>query len=91
VTLTAFAVTLAAGLMIAYGPHRFFAAYLINIWFIIALSLGTQYQLEGTPINSWAQGLAWFVGSAFWVAFAATVWLIRGAQTSGAADAGDLR
>jgi hypothetical protein len=35
--LAASAVTLAAGLGVMYGVHRFVAAYLLNIWFIIGL------------------------------------------------------
>src|SRR5215475_2897974 len=37
--LAAAAVTLVAGLAIAFGVHRFVAAYLLNIWFIVALAL----------------------------------------------------
>jgi hypothetical protein len=35
--LAAFAVTLAAGLAVMFGVHRFVAALLLNLWFIIAL------------------------------------------------------
>src|SRR5215469_13434882 len=35
--LAAFAVTLLAGLAVMFGVHRFVAALLLNIWFIIAL------------------------------------------------------
>jgi GMC oxidoreductase len=41
--LAAGAVTLAAGLAIAFGVHRFVAAYLLNIWFIIALAVASGF------------------------------------------------
>ena len=41
--LAAVAVTLLAGLAIAFGMHRFVAAYLLNIWFIIALALASSF------------------------------------------------
>ena len=41
--LAAAAVTLLAGLAIAFGVHRFVAAYLPSIWFIIALVLASGF------------------------------------------------
>ena len=78
VVLAAFGVTLLAGLAIKYGAHRFFAAYLINIWFIIALALPVQATANGTPVDAWKQGLAWLVGVAFWVAVSVVIWIAHG-------------
>jgi len=41
VVLAAFVATGLAGLAVKYGLHRFVAAYLLKIWFIIALGLPT--------------------------------------------------
>ena len=49
--LAAFAVTLAAGLAAMFGVHRFVAAYLLNIWFIIVLGLvAMKASLDQTTI-----------------------------------------
>ena len=42
VVLAAFVATLLGGLAVKYGVHRFVAAYLLNVWFIIALGLPTS-------------------------------------------------
>ena len=44
--LAAFVVTLLGGLAVKYGVHRFVAAYLLNAWFIIALSLPTLFSFH---------------------------------------------
>jgi len=53
VVLAAFAVTLLAGLAVTFGVHRFIAALLLNIWFIIALglafSLHQHARITATP------------------------------------------
>jgi Fusaric acid resistance protein-like len=86
VVLAAFVVTLLSGLAVKYGVHRFVAAYLLNAWFIIALSLPTllSFHLPGLyssgliHAQSWKQALAWLIGSALWLAYASIVWLVRG-------------
>ncbi len=86
VVLAAFVVTLLSGLAVKYGVHRFVAAYLLNIWFIIALSLPTllSFHLPGLyssgliHAQSWKQALAWLIGSALWLAYASIMWLVRG-------------
>ena len=86
VVLAAFVVTLLAGLAVKYGVHRFVAAYLLNVWFIVALSLPTliSFNLPGLyrsgliHAQSWKQALAWLVGSALWLAYASVMWLARG-------------
>lgn len=86
VVLAAFLVTLLGGLAVKYGVHRFVSAYLLNVWFIIALSLPTllSFHLPGVyssgliQAQSWKQALAWLVGSALWLAYASVVWLVRG-------------
>ena len=78
VVLAAFAVTLLGGLAVKYGVHRFVAAYLLNVWFIIALSLPGLYSSGLIHAQPWKQALAWLVGSALWLAYASIVWLVRG-------------
>jgi hypothetical protein len=88
VVLALFVVTLVAGLAVKYGLHRFVAALLLNIWFVIALSVQAGYRLDHTHTTAWAQALAWLVGSALVFAYVTVVWLARGrtAQPQPAAD-----
>jgi len=72
---------LAAGLTIAFGTHRFVAALLLNIWFVVALALAVG--LNGQPQTTsaaWAQVLAWTGGAALWIAGTVVGWLVRGRQ-----------
>ena len=46
VVLAAFVATLLGGLAVKYGLHRFVAAYLLNIWFIIVLGLPDAHLLR---------------------------------------------
>ena len=88
VVLAAAAVTLLASLAVKYGLHRFVAALLLNIWFLIALSLPAAYRLDHVHTNAWAQALAWLIGSALVVAYLTVVWLARSrrAQQAPVAD-----
>jgi hypothetical protein len=73
------AVTLVAGLTITLGVHRFVAALLLNIWFIVTVALA--FSLHPHPhITSytWAQTAAWAGGSALWITVTFLEWLIRG-------------
>ncbi len=90
VVLAAFVVTSLGGLAVTYGLHRFVAAYLLNIWFIIALGLPTLLSF-GLPrafhsglihTEPWKQALAWLTGSALWVAYTFIMWLARGRVTA---------
>jgi hypothetical protein len=77
--LAVFAVTLVAGLTIMLGVHRFVAALLLNLWFIVTLAFA--FSLHPHPhITSytWAQTAAWAGGSALWIAVTFLEWLIRG-------------
>jgi len=74
----AFLITLVAGLIIKFGVHRFVSAYLLNIWFIIAIAQPIQLGLEHVQVNPWAQALAWLAGGACWIAVSALAWLLRG-------------
>src|ERR1017187_8172062 len=76
--LAAFVVTLAAGLMVKFGGHRFFAAVLLNVWFIVALGLPTLFHLNRVTVHAWSQALAWLITSAFWIVITCGLWLIRG-------------
>ena len=85
VVLAAFVATLLAGLAVTYGLHRFVAAYVLNVWFIVALGLPTliSFQVPGlfgsglTHTEPWKQALAWLVGSALWIAYTFIMWLVR--------------
>ena len=89
VVLAAFVATLLGGLAVKYGLHRFVAAYLLNVWFIIALGLPTliSFGLPGLfqsgliHTEPWKQALAWLVGSALWIAYTFIMWLARGRVT----------
>lgn len=76
--LAAFVVTLAAGLVAAFGVHRFVAALLLNIWFLVVLALASSFHHGHTTSHTWAQIVAWVGGSALWIAVAFDGWLIRG-------------
>jgi len=82
--LATFAVTLAGGLAIMFGVHRFVAGLLLNIWFIVALGTAFgfhQFNLDHrVQITSytWAQVAAWAGGTALWIAVTFIGWLIRG-------------
>ena len=85
VVLAAFVATLLGGLALKYGVHRFVAAYLLNVWFIIALGLPTLlsfdypglYQSGLIHPEPRKQALAWLVGSALWIAYTFIVSLAR--------------
>ena len=77
--LAIFAVTLLAGLTIMFGVHRFVAALLLNLWFIIALSVASSLHPHPHITSyTWAQVAAWAGGSALWIAVTFIEWLIRG-------------
>jgi len=61
--------------------HRYVAAYLLNLWFIVVLAVASGFH-HAAHITSytWAQVLAWAGGSALWIAITFIVWLIRGRQ-----------
>jgi hypothetical protein len=79
--LAAFAVTLAAGLAVMFGAHRFVAATLLNLWFIVTLAVASSFH-HHTHITSytWAQTLAWAGGAALWIVITFIEWLIRGRE-----------
>ena len=79
--LAAFAVTLAAGLAVTFGVHRFVTASLLNIWFIIALGVAFSLHHQARITSyTWAQVLAWAGGAALWIAVTFIEWLVRGRQ-----------
>lgn len=77
--LAAFAVTLVASMTAMFGVHRFVAALLLNIWFIVAIALAAALHRQ-TLITSytWAQVLAWTGGGLLWIAVTFAAWLLRG-------------
>ena len=79
--LTAFAVTLAASLAVAFGVHRFVAALLLNLWFIVTLGLASSFHQQAHITSyTWHQVLAWAGGSALWIAMTFIGWLVRGRE-----------
>jgi hypothetical protein len=79
--LAAFAVTLAAGLAAVFGVHRFVAALLLNLWFVVTLGIAVSFhQHANITSHTWAQVLAWAGGSALWIAVTFIAWLVRGRQ-----------
>ncbi|SEM55936.1 Fusaric acid resistance protein-like [Streptacidiphilus jiangxiensis] len=79
--LAAFAVTLVAGLAVAFGVRRFVTGLLLNVWFILALSLAFSFhQHPRLASYTWGQVLAWAGGSALWIVVTFIGWLIRGRE-----------
>jgi hypothetical protein len=77
--LAAFAVTLAAGLAVMFGVRRFVSAFLLNIWFIVALGTASSFHHHAHITSyTWAQVVAWAGGSALWIVVTFIEWLIRG-------------
>jgi len=76
--LAAFVVTLLAGLTLAFGSHRFIAAMLLNVWFFVALVLGSNQGQAHVVSHTWGQVLAWIGGTALWIALTFAAWLIQG-------------
>jgi hypothetical protein len=77
--LAASAVTLLAGLAVMFGVRRFVVAYLLNVWFLIALVLGASFHQDAhIRSHTWAQVLAWVGGCALWIVVTFGAWLIRG-------------
>jgi uncharacterized membrane protein YccC len=73
------AVTLVAGLAVKFGVHRFVAALLLNVWFLVALGLAVSLHADHRITNhTWAQVAAWAGGTALWIAWTFIEWLIRG-------------
>ena len=78
VVLVTFVVTVAAGLTVTFGAHRFVAGTLLNVWFLIAIALPAGYKADQVTSHTWAQTLAWLAGSALWIAVTFIGWLARG-------------
>ena len=77
VVVATFVVTVLCGLTMAFGIHTFIAAYLINAWFLVAISVPLSYQSSGVSTTAWSQALAWLIGSALWIALMLIGWLAR--------------
>ena len=76
VVLAAFAVTLASGISLKFGLHRFTAAVLLNAWFLVALSVPAAEHLNPSNSDWWGQTLAWLAGGALWLVFTLVGWLL---------------
>jgi uncharacterized membrane protein YccC len=77
VVLATFVVTVLCGLTMRFGIHTFIAAYLVNVWFLVALSLPLGYESAHISTTARAQALAWLIGSAYWIAFILIEWLAQ--------------
>ena len=75
VVLASFVVTVLCGLTMAFGIHTFIAAYLVNVWFLAALSLPLSYERSGVSSTAWSQALAWLIGGALWIVIMIIEWL----------------
>ena len=75
VVLAVFALTLACGLAVKLGVHRFAAGLLLNVWFLVVLSLAT-HDTGHLKISPWHQALAWLAGAAAWIALMFVVWAL---------------
>jgi hypothetical protein len=78
VTLAAFVITFLTGLAVRFGVHRFVAALLLNIWFVVALALASSYEHAHTTSHTWAQVLAWLAACGLWIAVTFVACLARG-------------
>jgi hypothetical protein len=86
VVLAALVATLLGGLAVKYGLHRFVAAYLLNVWFIIVIGLPTLLAFDYPSLyhsslihpEPWKQALAWLIGSALWIVYTLIAWLVQG-------------
>ncbi|MFK0259071.1 hypothetical protein [Streptomyces sp. NPDC090445] len=76
----AFLVTVLAGLAVTYGMHRFVAALLLNIWFLVALALPAAYRADGVHTSAWPQALAWLIGSGLMIGYIGLMWLASGSR-----------
>ena len=78
VVVAAFAVTLVSGLCLRFGVHRFVASSLLNVWFLIALSIPAGEHLSAADAHWLQQALAWLIGAGLWIAFTLVGWLAKG-------------
>ena len=76
--LATFVITLLAGLAVRFGVRRFASGTLLNVWFVIAVTLPDAYRLGHIQTSAWPHTLAWLAGSALMIAFTTIVWLARG-------------
>ena len=76
--VSVFAVTLACGLAVHWGLHRFAAALLQNVWFVIALSLPAWYSSTNVDSRIRLQAVAWLAGVSVWVVIVWVSWLAHG-------------
>jgi hypothetical protein len=76
--LASFAITLVAGLTVKFGLHRFAAGTLLNIWFVVVLSLPSAFDLARIQTTAASQTLAWLIGAAIAIGYTGAWWLVRG-------------
>ncbi|HTR93136.1 MAG TPA: FUSC family protein [Trebonia sp.] len=77
--LASFLFTLVAGLTVVFGVHRFVAAYLLNVWFIVAIAVAFAFHQHALITSyTWAQVVAYAGGSVLWIVLTCIAWLVRG-------------
>jgi hypothetical protein len=77
VVLATFVVTLLSGLAMRFGVHTFVAATLVDVWFLVAITLPVAFDSSHVSTSAWSQALAWLIGSALWIALVLLGWLAR--------------
>ncbi|MGW5194795.1 FUSC family protein [Kribbella sp. NPDC004138] len=82
VVLATLVVTLAGGLGVKFGAHGFTNGVLLNVWFLIALSVQDAFRAEQVHTSTGGQTVAWLAGSAVTIAYTFVVWLVRGRGSS---------
>ena len=77
VVLATFVITAASGLLINIDLLTLLAGILLNVWFLVTLSIAVGLPSRVDP-QPWNQALAWLIGSAFAVALMSISWVTRG-------------
>jgi hypothetical protein len=79
VALAVFISTLLSYLAGAFGQRGVLAGVLLNIWFLITLSV--SFSLHKSPAQIWPlvgpQTLAWLAGGVLWILTAWVMWMVR--------------
>lgn len=81
VVLSAFVVTLGAGLSLKFGRHGFTAGLMLDSWFLVAISEPAGQHLTAATSGWWGQTLAWLIGAALWIGLTVVVWALRGRKS----------
>jgi hypothetical protein len=79
VALAVFVTTLLSYLMAVYGRRGALAGILLNMWFLVSLSVALS--LHKSPAQTWPligpQALAWLAGGVLWMVVAWALWMLQ--------------